>query len=254
MPELREAAKILRMVAAERRLVELDKLLGAPAAGRMRGLRFLERIGALQSLLLSSAPRERRRGISLPAPQRTCAAASLSSPASTPATPVSRGRSCFFRSVRREPKIFLEGGRPAGRSCGSRAGSSLCRLTGRGAARLRAATWPRSSASLPLSKQNPPPSSWRPATRARGSWPERPKESIRRPAALRRILKPARPLPFEEISSLLGLREGPELGRALDAFDLALASSEIRGPRAARAWLRRPRRVFGRAAAPVEVK
>ncbi len=77
---------------------------------------------------------------------------------------------------------------------------------------------------------------------------------IRRPAALRRILKPARPLPFEEISSLLGLREGPELGRALDAFDLALASAEIRGPRAARAWLRRPRAFLGARMASVEVK
>ncbi|HEX2757981.1 MAG TPA: hypothetical protein VHP60_05745, partial [Thermoanaerobaculia bacterium] len=62
---------------------------------------------------------------------------------------------------------------------------------------------------------------------------------LRRPATLRRILKPTRPLPLAEISSLLGLREGPDLGRALDAFDLALASSEIRGSRAARAWLRR---------------
>jgi hypothetical protein len=66
-----------------------------------------------------------------------------------------------------------------------------------------------------------------------------------RPAALRGILKPTRPLPFAEISSLLGLAEGPDLGRALDAFDLALASSEIRGPRAARAWLRRPRPLLG---------
>ena len=53
------------MVPAERRLVELDKLLGAPAAERTRALWFLERIGAFQSLLPGSAPRERRRGIFL---------------------------------------------------------------------------------------------------------------------------------------------------------------------------------------------
>ncbi|MBK9065114.1 MAG: hypothetical protein IPL89_18355 [Acidobacteria bacterium] len=59
----------------------------------------------------------------------------------------------------------------------------------------------------------------------------------RRPAALRRILKPERPLQLEEIRSALSLAEGPELGRALSELDLALASGEIRGTRAARAWL-----------------
>jgi hypothetical protein len=62
---------------------------------------------------------------------------------------------------------------------------------------------------------------------------------LRRPAALRRILKPVRPLLFAEISSLLGLPEGPELGAALEAFDLALAAGEVRSARGARAWLRR---------------
>ena len=46
MPELREAVIFLRGVKEERRLVELDKLLAAPAAGRMAALRFLERTGA----------------------------------------------------------------------------------------------------------------------------------------------------------------------------------------------------------------
>ena len=62
--EIRAAGRFLRKVAAERRLVEMDKLLGAPAADRARALRFLERVGALQSLVRGSAPR-RRRGISL---------------------------------------------------------------------------------------------------------------------------------------------------------------------------------------------
>jgi hypothetical protein len=62
--------------------------------------------------------------------------------------------------------------------------------------------------------------------------------TLRRPAALRRILKPARPLPLEEIRTALRLDGGPELGNALDALDLALAAGEIRGPKAARAWLR----------------
>jgi len=60
---------------------------------------------------------------------------------------------------------------------------------------------------------------------------------LRRPAALRRILKPERPLPLEEIRSALSLAEGPELGEALGELDLALAAGEIRGARAARKWL-----------------
>jgi hypothetical protein len=32
----------------------------------------------------------------------------------------------------------------------------------------------------------------------------------------------------EEISSLLGVASGPELGRALAAFDLAIAAGEVR--------------------------
>ncbi|HEX7615587.1 MAG TPA: hypothetical protein VF554_09940, partial [Thermoanaerobaculia bacterium] len=65
MQELREAGNFLGGVKEERRLVELDKLLGAPAPGRMRALRFLERTGALSILLLSTAERERRRGLAL---------------------------------------------------------------------------------------------------------------------------------------------------------------------------------------------
>jgi hypothetical protein len=60
---------------------------------------------------------------------------------------------------------------------------------------------------------------------------------LRRPAALRRILRPVRPLPLEEIRTALSLAEGPELGRALGELDGALAAGEIRGARAARAWL-----------------
>ena len=110
--EMKRAGRFLRMVPEERRLV------GAGQAARRarrrtaaRALRFLERIGALQTLLQST--RAAKRG-----------AGSPSSPASTPATPASRARCFSCRWVRREPRIFLEGGRPAGRSRGSRAGCS----------------------------------------------------------------------------------------------------------------------------------
>ena len=60
---------------------------------------------------------------------------------------------------------------------------------------------------------------------------------LRRPATLRRTLKPVRPLSLEEIRAALNLDEGPRLGAALAAFDLALASHEVRGAAAARKWL-----------------
>ena len=112
----------------------------------------------------------------------------------------------------------------------------------RGAAR-RAATWPRCSGSLPHSKKNPPPSSRAAGdSRARALADAARERSRRRPAALRRILKPTRPLPLAEISSLLGLDGGPAIwGSALDAFDLALA---VRGDP-------RPARGPGLASAPV---
>jgi hypothetical protein len=59
----------------------------------------------------------------------------------------------------------------------------------------------------------------------------------RRPAALRRILKPVRPLSLEEIRTALRLDEGPRLGEALAALDLALAAGEIRRAPGARRWL-----------------
>ncbi len=256
MPELKRAAEFLRMVPAERRLVELDKLLGAPLAGRMHGLRFLERIGALQSLLLSTAPRE-RRGNPFPG---------------TAARERRRGLSLVSRLDSRDARVarallLLP--------MGPKRAEDLLRRwkTSREELRLAGRLY-----ALPLSGPRAgrrPPSRRDVAALLRFSSPfeaestafllaagdSRARElaraaerTIRRPAALRRILKPARPLPLEEISSLLGLGEGPHLGDALDAFDLALASSEIRGPRAARTWLRRLRSSFGPETAAVEVK
>jgi tRNA nucleotidyltransferase/poly(A) polymerase len=243
LPEMKKAGRFLRMVPAERRLVELDKLLGASAADRTRGLWFLERIGALQSLLLSSAPRERRGNLS---------------PGSA-ARERRRGLSLVSRLDSRDARVarallLL----PMGPK---RAEDSLRRWkTSREELRLASRLY-----ALPLSGPRAarrPPSRRDVAALLRFSSPfeaestafllvagdSRARELaraaervIRRPVSLRRILKPARPLTFEEISSLLGAPEGPHLGDALDAFDLALASSEIRGPRAARTWLRRPR-------------
>jgi tRNA nucleotidyltransferase/poly(A) polymerase len=243
LPEMKRAATFLRMVPAERRLVELDKLLGAPAADRTRGLWFLERIGALQFLLPSSAPRERRgnlspgsaarerrRGLSLVSrldsrDARVARALLLLPMGPKRAEDFLRRWKTSREELRLASRLYalpLSGPRAARRPPSRRDVAALLRFSSPFEA--------ESTAFLLVAGDSRARELARAAERV-----------IRRPVSLRRILKPARPLAFEEISSLLGAPEGRHLGDALDAFDLALASSEIRGPRAARAWLRRPR-------------
>lgn len=229
MPELRDAARLLRMVPAERRLAELDKLLGAPAADRTRALGFLERLGALEILLQSTAARERRRGLSLVGrlerPDARVARALLLSPLGTErASDLLRKWKTSREELRVASHLFAlplrgPGRRPMRRSVASRRDIAewLRRLS----------PFPRESL-LFLSSAGD--EGMRQLARTLSAY-------LRKPAALRQILRPIRPLPFAEISSLLGISEGPDLGRALDAFDLALAAGDVRGARAARAWL-----------------
>jgi tRNA nucleotidyltransferase/poly(A) polymerase len=225
LPELRDAARILRKVAAERSLVEWDKLLGAPPAGRMRALRFLERIGALETLLFGTAARERRRGISLvgkmeaPSPRAARVLLMLS---------LGRERALDFL---RKWKVSREELRLASRLFALPLHGPRRTPTRRDVAALLRLSSPFEEESTGFLRS---------AGDSRAGELARAAQRIqRRPAALRRILKPVRPLLFAEISSLLGLTEGPELGAALEAFDLALAAGEVRGARGARAWLRR---------------
>jgi tRNA nucleotidyltransferase/poly(A) polymerase len=229
LPELRDAAMILGKVAAERSLVEWDKLLGAPQAGRTRALRFLEHIGALEILFLRTAARERRRGISLvgrlkePDPRVARSLLLL---------PQGEGRALDslrrWKTSREEQRLashlFALGRHRPGRRAmhpptRREIAESLRRLT----PFLRESLLFLSSAGDEGTRQ---------FVSALSPY-------LRRPAALRRILKPVRPLLFAEISSLLGLPEGPDLGAALEAFDLALAAGEVRSARGARVWLRR---------------
>jgi poly(A) polymerase len=227
--EVRAAGRFLRKVSAERRLVELDKLLGAPA-GRVRALRFLERIGALEILLPGTAARERRRGISLvgriKAPSPRVARALL-----------------LFPMGPKKVEDFLRGWKTSREE--QRLASRLAALPLRGPRRppTRADVAKFLRLSSPFEEESTGFLLVAGDTRARDLACAA-QRVLRRPAALRRILKPTRPLPFAEISSLLGLPEGRELGRALDAFELALASGEIPGRRAARAWLE-ARRALG---------
>lgn len=232
IPELRRAVKMLRMVPAERRLVELDKLLGAPAAGRMRGLRFLERTGALKILLLSTASRERRG-------RRVRLGMSLVGRLGTPDARVARsllllplGSERALDFLRRW-KVSREELRLASRLFALPLHGPRRSPTRRDVAALLRFSSPFEEESIAFVLA---------AGDSRARELARAARSIlRRPAALRRILRPARPLSFEEVRTALNLPEGPHLGDALDAFDLALASSEIRGARAARAWIRRLR-------------
>lgn len=235
MPELKKAEEFLRMVPAERRLVEWDKLLATPAADRVRALRFLERIGALQSLL-STAPRERRGNLSPGTARRVRRGISLVGRLGTPDARIAR--SLLLLPLGSERALdFLRRWKTSREEL--RLASRLLALPLRGPRRPPT----RRDVAALLRFSSPFEAESTAFLRAAGDRHARDLADaaegvLREPAVLRRILKPTRPLSFAEIFSLLGLREGPELGRALDAFDLALASSEIRGPRAARDWLR----------------
>jgi tRNA nucleotidyltransferase/poly(A) polymerase len=223
LPEMKKAGRFLRMVSEERRLVEMDKLLGAPTAGRTKGLRFLARLGVLQTLTLSSAPRT-RRGISLVSRLKG------SDPRVARALLLLPQGPKRAEDLLRRWKTSREEQRLAGRLF-----SLPLKRKGHGAATRRdvAALLRLSS---PFSEESL--SFLRAAGDARTRALARAAESVRRhPAALRRILKPVRPLPLEEIRNALSLAEGPELGEALGDLDLALAAGDIRGARAARAWL-----------------
>ncbi len=221
--EMKKAGKFLRVVSEERRLVELDKLLAAPPKDRDRALRFLERVGALRTLIRSSAPRM-RRGISLVSrldsrDPRVARALLLLPQGPKRAEDLLRRWKTSREEQRLASQLFALPLKRKKRGLPIR----------RDVAELLRRTSPFSGESLLFLS-------------AAGDAPMRALAEAadtvrRRPAALRRILRPERPLPLEEIRTALDLPEGPDLGRALGALDLALAAGEIRGERAARAWL-----------------
>jgi tRNA nucleotidyltransferase/poly(A) polymerase len=233
--EMKRAGRFLRMVSEERRLVELDKLLAAPPKDRDRALRFLERVGALRTLIRSSAPRM-RRGISLVGrlqsrDPRVARVLLLLPQGPKRSEELLREWKTSREEQRLASRLFALPLRVRG-------------IGGRGAPRARGAPLPatrREVAELlrlssPFEEESL--SFLLAAGDSRVKGLARAAEAVRRrPASLRRILKPARPLPLEEIRDALSLADGPQLGAALSDFDLALASGEIRGARAARKWL-----------------
>ncbi len=230
--EVKAAGRILRRVSEERRLVELDKLLAAPPKDRARALRFLARLGILSSLIQSSAPRT-RRGISLVArfqsrDPRVARALLLFPQGSKRAKDLLRRWKTSREEQRLANRLFSLAADAPGRGRGAPHGAPRP-PTRRDVAELLRRSSPFEEESLLFLFA---------AGDARTRDLARAAEKVRRrPASLRRILKPERPLSLEEIRSALSLAEGPDLGEALGELDLALAAGEIRGARAARAWL-----------------
>ncbi|MGA7990883.1 MAG: hypothetical protein WCC53_05575, partial [Thermoanaerobaculia bacterium] len=223
LPEMKRAGRLLRKVAAERRLVELDRLLGAPTAGRLKGLHLIARLGALQSLIRSTAPRM-RRGISLvrrlESSNPRLARALLLLPQGPKRAKELLGR---WKASREEQRLAS---RLFSLPLRRRGGGPVTR---REVAELLRRSSPFEEESLLFLRAAGD-------SRAR-ALADAAEKTLRRPATLRRILKPLRPLPLEEIRRAVGLHEGPVLGKILSAFDLALAAGEIRSARTAREWL-----------------
>jgi tRNA nucleotidyltransferase/poly(A) polymerase len=232
IPEMKNAGGFLRMVAGERVLAELDALFSAPPGDAARGLRFLERVGVLHTLIQSSAPRM-RRGILLAArldssDARVARALLLLPLGRDEALNVLR----MWRVSREE--LRLAGALFALRLSGPRGPRRP--PTRRDVAELLRFSSPFEAESIAFLRAA--------GGRSARSLADASERIRRRPAALRRIRKPVRPLSLEEIRRAVGLTEGPGLGGVLDDFDLALASGEINGVRAARAWLEK-RRTLG---------
>jgi tRNA nucleotidyltransferase/poly(A) polymerase len=224
-PETRRAARKLEETAPERRLAELDRILEAPVENATRALRQLEDWGALSVLLRSTTARQRRRGLSLVGRMKE------------PSPPVARA--LLLAGLGGERALSLLRRWNVTRRELKLAGV-LLRLPRR---RGNRAVGPRE---LVLFLRSVSPffeetvlflsSAGDAGTRRLGDAVSR---VLRRPSSLSLILRPRRPLDTGEVSRLLGLPEGPALGDALRELDIAVAAREIRGKRAAIAFLRR---------------
>ncbi len=223
LAEVRSAASLLSATPAERRLAEMDRILGVPNPAGGAAFARLESWGVLGRLLPMTTPEERRRGIGLVRRLRS------------PDPAVARALFLSALDEERAEAILEEWKVP--------------RRERRLALRLR---------SLPFASRREVPTRRQVATFLREADPfvheaiaylaatgssssapfvEALQKTAGRAAALRRVLAPARPAPAEEIARWLGGISGPRLGRALAALDLALAAGEVKGKRQARAFL-----------------
>jgi tRNA nucleotidyltransferase/poly(A) polymerase len=234
LPELHRAARKLEEVAAERRLAELDRMLSAEPPDAARALKLLEGCGALRILIPGSTAGQRRRGIGLvtlmPRPSPEVARVLLLSPlGERKAREILRR----WKTTRREQQL-------AKRILDLSAPSSPRRNRPEPPTRreavmaLRAVSPFFEEAVLFLSSL--PAARFRRLSAVLFSLSEDPKRRAR-------LLRPRRPLDAVAFLRGAGVPDGPRLGAALAALDVALASGEVRGRSAAE-------RLLGRLAAP----
>jgi hypothetical protein len=225
-PELAAAARKLDAVAPERRLAELDEVLSAGPAPATRALRRLETWGGLAALLPGIASSERRRGLAALDAVRRDAPPALLRALLLSGAPPDRAAAALdaLRASRNDRRLAATmGGLPVPSSRPDT--TEAIRLLRRAAPFSREAivfveaTGGRNGRALARLAD----------------------AALAAPGALGRLLNPRRPLPVAEVAALLGAA-GPELGRALERLDDALATGTVRGARQARAFLtERPR-------------
>ena len=222
-PELREAARALGTVAAERKLEELDRILALPPRTCAAQMRRLETWGVLESMMPGASAADRRRGL-----RRLARAPASSGPAVRRAlllSPLGASGALETLEAWRVPRRELRLAGVLLRTPGRRPG---CAPGRREVVEALHALNPFLSEGVDYLSASRSPGLRRLAAALRGL----------RPAHTRRLLAPRRPITVDEVRELLQLRDGPELGRALRALDVALASGEVRGKRQARELLR----------------
>ena len=230
-PELAAAARKLDAVAPERRLAELDEVLAAGPAPAARALRQLETWGGLAALLPGLGASARRRGVAALASVRRDAPAALLRALLLSGAPPARAAAALdaLRASRNDRRLAATlAGLPA----------PSPRPDATEAIRLlrRAAPFSREAIAFVEATGGG-------AGRALARLAD---AALAAPGALGRLLNPRRPVPVTEVAAILGVA-GPELGRALERLDDALAIGAVRGARQARAFLSgRPRPVPAR--------
>jgi tRNA nucleotidyltransferase (CCA-adding enzyme) len=226
-PELRRAARRLETVAAERRLAELDRILSANPRDAARALKYLERVGALSSLLRGTTARERLRGIAFVGRLTRASPDVARSLLLLPLGPRKALETLRkWKTTRREQQLA------------ARLLALDESLKGRGRrdrpGRREVVEALRSVA--PFFEESVLFLSCLPGAR-----PVRLASALAAtsgdPRRRARLLRPPRPLDAVAALRELGVREGPRLGVLLGELDVALAAGEIRGRAAARRFL-----------------
>lgn len=221
LPELRRAAGRLDGVSPERRLAELDEILGAGPGPAARALARLEEWGALGPLLPGIPVAARRRGVALlraaaGGPPPALLRVLLLAPAGPAPALAALEELRASRNDRRLAQALLSLPPPGGTP--SRRDAVL--LLRRSAPFSREATAFVSASAGPRGRALALEAERLLATRG----------------ALKRIVRPRRPLAAEEVARHLGV-SGSALGLALERLDEALATGDVEGRHAAIAFL-----------------